>query len=649
MSCKSYQFRLSERNCVEVVCLLLEKGLIDLVFTTDGKEYLTHDQLRKEIEEELFVNGRINLVEITKTLNVDLQKIQPIAELIAQEDPQVTLILGQLISSEYIIRIASEINERLSQNGEINISELTGAYDLPSDFLLNEVVQKNLGKVIFGKQDSNNPRLLYTPAFITRCKAKIRGALNGITKPTPVSAIISQIGMPERIFFSLTNDISSTGSMTSRSAAGVYIPHIYTKTQIEWVKSFFKQNGYLEYDSVAALGVGDAKQFIQKQLAGEKLTFLDRCVVGQRIIDQVESTLEECIATSSFLDVSTILPSAIAGEEDVEKLMQIVLTPSKQRLTQVFNNLVLTTKYIDNLLKPVYEIGDVNAKTSVDSGSYQKFIAEKTIKHKDVENDEQIGKADKRDERRKKASSGKAGGGAQGRETKTKSTKKHQRGNKNKDFDESDSDEEMIQNATNKKKASKDVQLTLVSAADIKKVIKTTLENDGLEELVTEIANYYQTQINKYAMNKAQEFYEVSLQNTMQNRKQTHSTLQDKLNNWINDIRLYEKGLKMFTSADVQSQLSKYLLKSLGSEFCNEITYYVALESDLNFVSSITPQLTNEQKNRIIAECESTFKQPLTTLNKSLNENIEEFLNAAENMLSVCSMILKKIDKKKDK
>jgi hypothetical protein len=150
-------------------------------------------------------------------------------------------------------------------------------------------------------------------------------------------------------------------------------------------------------------------------------------------------------------------------------------------------------------------------------------------------------------------------------------------------------------------------------------------------------------------MNKAQELYEVSLQNTMQNRKQTHSTLQDKLNNWINDIRLYEKGLKMFTSADVQSQLSKYLLKSLGSEFCNEITYYVALESDLNFVSSITPQLTNEQKNRIIAECESTFKQPLTTLNKSLNENIEEFLNAAENMLGVCSMILKKIDKKKDK
>lgn len=450
--------------------------------------------------------------------------------------------------------------------------------------------------------------------------------------------------MPERIFFSLTNDVSATGTMTSRSTGAIYIPHIYTKTQIEWVKSFFKQNGYLEYDSVTALGVGDAKQFIQKQLAGEKLTYLDKCVVGQRIIDQVESTLEESIATSTFLDISTILPSAI-GEEDIEKLIQVVLTPSKQRLTQIFNNLVLTTKYIDILLKPVYQIADVNAKTSVDSGSYQKYIAEKTIKHKDVDVEE-ISKSDKRDERRKKAASGKAGGGAQGRETKTKSTKKHQRGG-NKNFDDSDSDESHV--ASSKKKGTKDIQLNLIDVADIKKSIKETLENDGLEDLASEISNYYQMQINKYAQNKAQELYEISLQNSVQNRKQNHGALQDKLNNLLNDVRLYEKGLKMFASVDIQSQLTKYLLKSLGNDFCNEVAYYVALESDLNFASSIKPQLTNEQRNRIIAECEASFKQPLTALNKSLNENIEEFLSAAENMLPVCSMILKKIDKKKDK
>lgn len=625
--------------------LLLEKGLIDLVFTTDGKEYLTHDHLRREIEDELYVNGgRINLVELSKVLCVDLQKIQPVADLIAQEDAKVTLILGQLVSSDYIIRIATEINERLNQNGEINVSELTGAYDLPSDFLLHEVVEKNLGRIIFGKQDSSNPRLLYTSAFISRCKAKIRGALAGITKPTPLTAILSQTGIQERIFFSLTNDVSQTGIITSRSTAGSYIPHIYTKTQAEWVRNFFKQNGYLEYESVSALGVGaDPKPFIQKQLSSEKLTFLDKCVVGQRIIDQVESTLEESIATSSFLDLSTILPSVI-GEQDIEKLIQVILTPSKQRLTQIFGTLIVTTKYIDNLLKPVYAIAEVNAKASVEAGAYQKFIAEKTIKQKDVEIDDFSGKADKRDERRKKAAGGKAGGGAQGRETKTKSTKKHQRGGKNKDFDDSNSDEEV-----SAKKKSSDKQLTLIAISEIKKAIKETLENDGIEDLASEISNYYHLQLNKYAQNKAQELYELSLQNSMQNRKQTHSTLQDKLNNLLNDIRLYEKGLKMFQSTDTQTQLTKYLLKSLGTEFCNEISFYVAGESELSFPNTISTQLSLEQRNRIAVECKPVYKQPLVTLNKALSGSVEDFLVAAENVLAPCSMIVKKIDKKKDK
>lgn len=520
---------------------------------------------------------------------------------------------------------------------------------MPSDFLLHEVVEKNLGRIIFGKQDSSNPRLLYTPAFISRCKAKIRGALNALTKPIAVSGLISQIGISERIFFSLTNDVSTTGTMTSRSTGAIYIPHIYTKTQVEWVKNFFKQNGYLEYDSVSALGVGvsDTKTFIQKHLSGVKLTFLEKCVVSQTIIDQIESTLEESIATSTFLDITTILPSAIC-EDDIEKLIQVVLTPSKQRLTQIFSSLIVTTKYIDNLLTPIYEIAEVNAKASVDSGAYQKYIAEKTIKHKDVDVDEPTGKGDKREERRKKASGGKTGGGAQGRETKTKSTKKHQRGGRNNN-DDSDSDEDAQHAVTNKKKSSKDVQFNLVNAGDIKKAIRQTLENDGLEDLASEISSYYELQINKYAQNKAQELYEVSLQNSMQNRKQNHGTLQDKLNNLLNDIRLYDKGLKMFSSIDVQTQLCKYLLKSLGTDFCNEIAYYVALESDLNFASSMPLQLTNEQRNRIAVECEAVFKQPLVGLYKSLNGSVEDFLIAAENMLNPCSMIVKKIDKKKDK
>lgn len=201
-----------------------------------------------------------------------------------------------------------------------------------------------------------------------------------------------------------------------------------------------------------------------------------------------------------------------------------------------------------------------------------------------------------------------------------------------------------------KKKSSKENnQLDLVNLADIKKVIQATLENDGIDDLKAEIANYYHLQVNKYAQLKANELYSISLQNNSQNRKITHSTLQDKLNNLINDIRLYEKGLKMFSNVDIQLQLSKYLLKSLGTDLVNEIFHYVAVESDLNFASQLTTQVTPEQRNRIATECQPAFKAPLIALNKSLNGTIEDFLIASEYVLVACSMIMKKIDKKKDK
>ena len=69
--------KLSERNCVELVAKLIELKLIDVIFTTDGKEYLTHQQLSKEIKDELWVcGGRVGLVELAATLNVDYSQVE---------------------------------------------------------------------------------------------------------------------------------------------------------------------------------------------------------------------------------------------------------------------------------------------------------------------------------------------------------------------------------------------------------------------------------------------------------------------------------------------------------------------------------------------------------------------------------------------
>ena len=129
--------RLSERNCVEIVSKLIELRLIDVFFTNDGKEYVTPQQLVKEISEELYIHGgRINLTELVPLLNISYQTIEAKAQEIVQSRPDVHQVTGQLIDDDYLNRVSEEINESLQLNGQIFVAELTKQYELPSDFLL---------------------------------------------------------------------------------------------------------------------------------------------------------------------------------------------------------------------------------------------------------------------------------------------------------------------------------------------------------------------------------------------------------------------------------------------------------------------------------------------------------------------------------
>lgn len=112
-------------------------------------------------------------------------------------------------------------------------------------------------------------------------------------------------------------------------------------------------------------------------------------------LSQIESALEECIATGTYLDASTILPS-IMSEEDIADIIAVVLKPSKQKSTQLFGTTsksggkvmhqtnihelfrfsVFTTQFIEKLLEPCQEIAAQNAKEIVENGSYQKFLTD---------------------------------------------------------------------------------------------------------------------------------------------------------------------------------------------------------------------------------------------------------------------------------
>lgn len=225
--------RLSERNCIEIVNLLIQKKLIDLIFTTDGKEYLTPAQLVQDIKNELYDNGgRVNLVDIAKSLDVDLAHVNTHINDVLKGQKDMHLILGQLIDNSYILDIAAEINQKLQQQGQISVSDLTIQYDLPADFLQQQVLEKQLGKIIQAKQDKNDPKVFFTESFIARSKAKMKGALAGLTRPTPITIILAHIGLSEKLFFSLFDQVAMYGSLTSRLAGAQYVPHVYSRSQV---------------------------------------------------------------------------------------------------------------------------------------------------------------------------------------------------------------------------------------------------------------------------------------------------------------------------------------------------------------------------------------------------------------------------------
>jgi len=79
----------------------MEQNRVKLIYTSDGKEYLTNEQLEKEIKEVLVhFGGRISINELPDHLGVKLETIERAMESFVKRQ-NVTLINGQLISNQY--------------------------------------------------------------------------------------------------------------------------------------------------------------------------------------------------------------------------------------------------------------------------------------------------------------------------------------------------------------------------------------------------------------------------------------------------------------------------------------------------------------------------------------------------------------------
>ncbi|XP_017543625.1 E3 UFM1-protein ligase 1 isoform X2 [Pygocentrus nattereri] len=596
--------RLSERNCIEIVAKLVLEKKLDVVHTLDGKEYITPPQISREIKDELYTHGgRINIVELQKIINVDLVHIEKQANDVSKQDRGTRLILGQLLDEKYLDQLAEEVNDKLQEVGQVNIAELCKTYDLPGEFLTEELCGR-VGRVIDGQVDEFKRGVIFTQAFISRHTARIRGLFSALTRPTPVSTLISLYGFQENLLYSVLEELVNTGRLKGAVVGGrqdkaVYIPEIYSKTQNAWIDSFLKQNGYLEFEALSRLGIPDPVSYIKKRFKSSKLLFLKAACVGPEIIAQLEASVEEAVSSHTWVDLQPVLPSCLS-EEDSELLIgQVLRTLGAQSTARILGSAAVSEKFVSDCMALFDDIMRLKAQKEVKNNPVF-LIAEEDLRASALLENSTSSKKDKREERRKKSSG-----------------------------------------------VSKQSEVLFLSVEEIMDVLERKVldcPDDTLEQLAQEILRPL---TRKYQEVVRSAFLSSSSSGSGGNRKQNVKDVQEEINNLYNNVRLFEKGTKLF-SDDTQLLLMKHLLRTICTDLTNILINL--LSADLMMATENPSSITAEVRTKILAKLPEETKAPLMKLNNSLTgKSIEDFVSSLEAAAEECGLLLKKGDKKKER
>ncbi|XP_041814503.1 E3 UFM1-protein ligase 1 [Chelmon rostratus] len=640
--------RLSERNCIEIISKLVQEKKLDVVHTLDGKEYITPAQISREIRDELYVHGgRINIVDLQQIINVDWAHVESRASDIAKSDKGVQLVLGQLIDDSYLDRLAEELNDKLQEAGLISIAELCKNYDLPGDFL-SEELSKRLGTLIQGEMDQYSRGVIFTPAFVARHKARIRGLFSAITRPTPVSSMIGAFGFQEHLLYTVLEELVDTGRLKGSVVGGrqdkaVYIPDIYAKTQNAWVDSFLQQNGYLEFDALVRLGIPDPSSYIKKRFKSNKLLFLRAACVSQALVDQVEASVEEAVNSDTWTDLQPILPSCLSMEDVGMLISQAMRNTNVQSSARVLGGtVVVSEKFISNCLSVFDEAMQQKAQKEVKNNPVF-LISEDDLKQASTLTESSaLSKKEKREaERRKKAAEGsgsvKAGGGGNAREIRIRKTKK--KGRK-----DEDSDEEIGPSQQNR---GKQTAALFMAQEEIVAVLEERV-SDCPEEILSELAEHLVRPLSKAYQEVLRAVFMSSTSSPSgANKKKSMKDLQEEITNLYNNIRLFEKGTKFF-SDETQVHIAKHLLKTVCTDVTNILVNFLAADLMMSVENPST--ISNEVRVKILGKLSEETKGPLLKLHNCLNgKTIEDFLTNIEACAEVCGFMLKKGDKKKER
>ena len=212
--------RLSERNIVELVNKLKSLDLLDdtLLYTLNGKEYLTEARLDAEIKREVKRSGgRVPVTDLQPALNVDVAHCERRARALAADAASngVALVEGGL-SRRRTSTPSPPRRTRLREAGVIGVGELARRHGLSADLMTRRCASASEAGAVDGRLEGGS---VYTPGYVRRLARAAAGARRAALVPTTRDALVANALRREDRHG--VADAALTGALLGTSREGV--------------------------------------------------------------------------------------------------------------------------------------------------------------------------------------------------------------------------------------------------------------------------------------------------------------------------------------------------------------------------------------------------------------------------------------------
>lgn len=317
---------INERNAVDLVMKLIDGGYISVIFSNDGKSYVTPEKLRSEVEGEITLSGgRVNVMSLAQTLNVDQSIIDEIVDALLLKSAQEYHLVGnELISNDYVNAVHEEIVNILSSSarGMLYISDLSSRFSLPEAFFVECILKSNEGTKSYTVNTGEG--IIYNRSYVRWLKARICGALHSVMQPIRLTELAQRCGISEGMFSPLASEIVRSRRVLGEIDAvkRLFVPEAYLKATRQWVLSFYDQNGFIRLKTLVDLKYGRTPEEAVMSLLGDKKPILLSTVAAAPWKLEVAASMinDAVIDGNAFISTAEVFPSSF-GKSDVRSAL----------------------------------------------------------------------------------------------------------------------------------------------------------------------------------------------------------------------------------------------------------------------------------------------------------------------------------------